>query len=758
MKNNGTITDLKVIYDRDNKTFVEAYALIDGETVFLDDDKKIRKVFANLKEQHGAKSLKEIKSYYSLVDTTNERMVNLYREKYADYRNEEVISPDEYVSTLSLKRENPYDNQEVKESEFSPIKKAAIAAGIVLVTSAIVAGCHFFNKSRAKEQVVEEPAIETLVEEKEEVEKIDPKTWEDYTENYVESEQKTLLTGEMDLITSNIVDIEINDKEYKLALSPEELTAFNYYYNTFNMENDELVRTYGMYNMDHENSEDLINNVHDALDKVRFSLVKAEKIEDVLKLNFVDEEAQKLYDKYAEYMVEYNTASKKSKVKAEIEESLRADFIENGSINLKDHPAATVVLQLIPSTFNLQLSPLDDDLNVILVGTEVNINVDGVKDSVQNNGLVDDACSVIDRRLEKADEYREQLQLRKESNESYNEMLLLTVNSSDELGQEYYDANYKVSELDTLTENTYDITGTMIPLMNEYLVENYEIDASIDYEELNEELKESLIAELQAKQLNNTAKWDLKTNPSGGKVGDVLKGETVKGVKVDESQLTDEQIKDAKDKYIEDHPDIVDGTDEEEIEEKEDEIKEDVAALCVEAYEAGQAETIKSGESAPINSKWANHEIANVRNAYYNGRSNGIKVYNEQKAGKGEIVEEPTDDYGDHEDNPNQNDDEIVTDPPVVDEPVEDEPTDDYGDHEDNPNQNSGSVETNIDTTDVIEGTITTDDSNVDDMSEYGEVQSFSITPAMIDAMVEEMANPESPINNVEENTESLTK
>ena len=547
MKILDKITDLNLVYDNENKVFVEAYATLGANQVHITNKTDIMDLINAFKKQKGIKKLTEAKNDYFLVYANNNKMVDKIRNKYGIKTSNDVIKPNEYISNLSLNKNNPYNGATIKPKKKFWTTNKKIIAGVSVAVAGIVAlgvalsGC---NKTKNEAEV----AIETVVEEKEVKEKIDPKTWEEYTESYVESEQKTLLTGEMDLITSNIITLNINDKEFKLALSPEELTAFNYYYNTFNMENDELVRTYGMYNMDHENSEDLINNVHDALDKVRFSMVKAEKVEDVLKLNFADEEAQELYDKYVKLIVEYNTASKKSKVKKEIEESLREDFIENGSINLKDHPAATVVLQLIPSTFNLQLSPLDDDLNVILVGTEVNVDVDGVKDTVQNNGLVDDACSVIDRRLEKADEYREQLQLRKESNESYNEMLLLTVNNNDELGQEYYDANYKVSELDTLTENTYDITGTMIPLMNNYLVENYEIDESIDYEELNEEMKESLIAELQAKLLNNTAKWDLRTNPSGGKVGDVIRGETVKGVAVSESQLTAQQVQEAQDK------------------------------------------------------------------------------------------------------------------------------------------------------------------------------------------------------------------
>lgn len=739
------IEKLRLVYDNKAKKFTEAYALVNEFPYQYDNDKEIRKLIEDFKAQENVERIGDADpSKYDLVFPNRTEAIESFRKEF-----NALI--DERVESLKFVEENEFDGQEVvipaKKNNLTT--KLAILGTTVAIAAATIAGCSLFNSNAKKDtQAVE---TQVVIEDNYEVkEKINPKTWEDYTENFSDSLQKQLLTSEMDQITSNIVTMTINSKEYKVALSPAEITALNYYYNSTDKSNEDLLRMYGDYNLNQENGEDLINDVHDGLNKIRLSLVKATKAEDVLRFKFDDETSQKLFDKYADLIVKYNNAEKKSEVKKEMEDALKADFIENGSVDLKEHPSATVVLQVIPSAMNLKLDPIAEKLNIILVGTETNYKVDGVENSVAQNGLVDSACSVVDRRLEKFDENRSNLKIQKTNDENYNE--LLHSQKSAGLNTE---AEYKVSEYDELTKDTYELTEVMIPIMNEYLSKNYDLSVSIEYDDLNEEITKEMIAELQAKQLNNTRKWDIKTNPAGGKVGDVLTGETTKGVKVTESELSKtekgkQQMEAAKQEYLKNNKDgvVIDGTNPDEVKKKDDEIKKDYTALCQEAYSVGQKETISQGASAPINSKYANHEQSVVRNAYNEGRNNGIKVYNEMHNSNNTVKPvTPTDEngVGNHKDNPNQNGNSQTQTPTtptvetiVVPQPSQGEnttvtPVEDTnaGNHQDNPNQSQnnvsyGNVISNIDISGVVSGTITLNDDDVEDMSQYGEVQGMT--------------------------------
>lgn len=801
---NNIIEDLKLVYDPENKRYVRAYAKIDGNKFIIEDYQEINRLVAELKMQKGVNYLKEIPNDYSLAFVNNEKAIAMFDEKYSDVLARENEIEEELLLPAVINDNSPYDGLVATGIDRSKLKKIALgAAGIVVLTGVALAGCKLYN-SRAKE---EPEAIVLEKVEAKEITKENPKTWEEYVSDYSESMQKGLLTDEMNEITSNIVTIKVDKNEYKVALSPEEITALNYYYNTFEMTNEDMLKSYGLYNLNATKDSDLSNIVHNGLNKVRLSLVKAETIENVISLKLADEESQKLFDKYANLIVKYNTSKNQKEVKKEVEAELKKDFIENGSIDINEHPSSSIVLQLIPSVFNLKNSPLNSKINTILVGSETNIDVADVKDSVEQNGLVDDSCSVIDRRLEIFDEYRQTIQNDHRIDARLNKELLARVNMdlTDAMDQAYYDESYVESEFSILTKDTYDLKTVMIPIMNEYLSKNYELSDSISFEEINDKLIKDMINELQQQQLNNNKPWNLKTNPSGGKVGDVLKGETIENVPVNENQLTQEQINNAKKEYLEKNPTVIDGTNKEAVTKKEEEIKKDYTQLCVTAWETGQAETINGGPNAATNSTYANHEADVVRNAYFDGRNHGIKIYNEVNASKNQentnhnTNEAPVDpglgEYsGDHSNNPNQNNNnnnKEVTDTPVVEEvitpqpqepvvqdPVVQEPTaptiepnlGEYGgSHDQNPNQNgnvvvdapvveeviipseSSNTTYNIDTTDVIDGTITTDDTGVEDMSQFGEVQASAFTTRDLENLValyvEELANPNNSIN-----------
>ena len=834
MNNKITMKDLKLVYDRENNKFIKAFVTINGEKQIITGDKEVRAINKSYAKERGTDDIQQIPDDYSLAYATNKKVIASFEEKYKDAK---------IIPIVLKKNDNPYNEQKIRDAKIHD-RKVGVITGVVSIAAAGLAAAGILA-SAGKINLIPEGWLSKLEVQAKENTKKDPESWIQYEEEYTASKEKELLTGSMDDITNNIVDITVNKKDYKLVLAPKEIIALNYYYNTFEMENEEMLQTYGLYNYDAGDNGDLINNVHSALEKIRISLVKAEKIEDVITPTFTDPITQNLFKKYAELYVEYNTSKSKSSVKKETEEALKADFIENGSIDLNEHPSATVILQLIPSAFNLNISPLNSKLNVLLVGTETNVGVDGVKDTIQQNGLVDSSCSVIERRLEKFDSYREILLSKHEIDVKFNEKLLKESNESifDKKNQKYYDEEYTESEFSALTKDTYDIKNVMIPLMNKELIMNFDLgDISISstesdnekldelmdeiMEEINDEIVEEVIEEKQNQQLNNNKKWDLKTNPSGGKIGDTIRDETVR-VEVTEQQLINsavapQEITEAKKEYQKKNPDIIDGTNKEEVKAADQQIKENLYPICKEAYQAGQSETINGGPNAPTNSKYANHESQVVRDYYYDGRNNGIPVWNEIQAAKNNPVVGIPSYEPEHKNNPNQNGYNNQTEDKPVIEQIETEkpkeetstqpdqveqPENDIPDHSSNPNQNGSNNQTedkpvieeieteepkeetssvpeeiqsnqednksitddfdssnttyNIDTTDVIEGTITTDSTGVEDLSKYGEVQDVSVMSFRSEEPTsnesEDVKETSTDSNEVEEDTETAS-
>jgi len=752
MKKEITMKDLKLVYDRENNKFVKAFVTINGEKQIITGDKEIRALNKSYAKERGVKEIVAIPDDYSLAYVTNKKVIASFEEKYKDAK---VVEDETTLAPLPIviEKDNEYDGKQTKG--LSPLKKAALIGGTVIGIGALgLIGCHVIKGQAEKRAVIEEVKSKDF-------KNADPRSWKQYVDEYTESSEKGFLTSKMEEIKNELVEITVNDKVYKLTLTPEDIIALNYYYNTFEMENEEMLSIYGSYNKDSGDNKDLINNVHSALDKIRISLVKAKTIEDVIMPEFADEVTKELFTKYAKEYVEFNNSTSKSTVKSNFEDMFRADFIENGSVDLNEHPSASVILQVFPSAFNLSNSPLNKKLNVILVGQETNIDVDGVKDTVEQNGLVDDACSVIDRRLEKFDDFRNELERDHTIISKDNKDLLLDVNADlkDEKDAAYYEARYVESEYAKLTKDTYDLDEVMIPLMNDELsLDLGSID--ISFEDINDEIMKDMISELQQQQLNNTKPWNLTTNPSGGKKGDTLKGETVKQ-EVKETQVSQQQVTEAKKEYQAKNPDIIDGTNKEEVKQKEEQLKEDLGPICKEAYEVGQNETINGGPNAPVNAKYANHKEQVVRDYYFDGRNNGVVVWNEVQAGKNNQVVETPSNEPEHKDNPNQNGgNNKVEDKPVVEDtetekpvetpsaPVEtptqpEQPENNIPDHKDNPNQNgnnnhvediptyedvdSYNTTYNINDTDLIDGTITTDPTGVDDLSQFGEVQDVAV-------------------------------
>ena len=214
---NNIIEDLKLVYDPENKSYVKAYAKIDGKKIIVEDVKEINKLVSELKVQKGVTYLKEIPNDYSLAFVNNEKAIAMFEEKYSDVmtRKDEIVE-EELLLPAVLNEVSPYDGLVATGIDRSKLKKFALgAAGFVVLTGVALAGCKLYN-SRAKE---EPEAIVLEKVEAKEITKENPKTWEEYVSDYSESMQKVLLTDEMEEITY----IHENDIYTRMSFEVEEM-------------------------------------------------------------------------------------------------------------------------------------------------------------------------------------------------------------------------------------------------------------------------------------------------------------------------------------------------------------------------------------------------------------------------------------------------------------------------------------------------------------------------------------------------------
>lgn len=698
-------------------------------------------------------------------------------EEYEKQQDKEYFS-----SIFSLRKKSPHEGKKTSGIKKVAITAAvvALALGIAHKAGALDTFKSGFTNTQ-KEHNLENDENEknnSLATKKE-----SPKTWEEYL-NYEGVQKDFAKKVMDTLITPNIITKEINGENITYGLTPQQAMAFSLYYNSNYMSNEDMLAILGDYSLtgNSDQSKDLVNQANSALDTIRLSWAAASIKEEMIRPVVEDEKVQVLIDKYMDLIMDYknaeNTKDKKAAKKV-IEESLNNDFIDakDGVINLYDHPSAHVVLNSIPSVMSLLLDPLDEDLNKIIVGTEGNydivtdggtINKQQVKTNKitipQTGGLVDSPCAVYIARFNDFDNYYQEKTSAKVTQDMNNEFLnnqvsvleqqIKTLEATKtmfnkktvesqitilETQLESYKASITVSDYDRITAQTYEYDnhdehqGVIIPIMTDYV----NVKGFTDLETFAEEFHELIITSIQEKQLNNTGKFS-RENPSGGKVGDTY-SETKKNVTVSESQISETQKNEAQKEANEKAgADIVTR---EEGEKEAADVQSEVNKILAVKNELLNYYMEKGPSAAEYNSSWANSEHEAVRNQYNVIKNEGIRVHKEIQNNKNTVTDEGKDNTPSHDQNPNQKDSsstktetntndnsakETTTSTPDSSTsenkpvtPVE-TPKEEGKVNTNNAGSSTGSSEYEINTDGVIEGTITTDDSNVFDPSQFG--------------------------------------
>lgn len=356
---------------------------------------------------------------------------------------------------------------------------------------------------------------------------------------------------------------------------------------------------------------------------------------------------------------------------------------------------------------------------------------------------------------------------------------------------ESYRMSIQASEYDSILEDSYEYDthdeheGVIIPMM-EKEVKLKGFDAN--FEEYAEKLHEKIIASIQAKQLNNTKPFS-KSNPSGGKVGDTFVDSEQKGVAVTEAQVKEKigesGLKEIQKEAAEKAGAVTEEEAQEEIKNLEEKLtREELGQKIYDYYkengpnaskyevdfevskegqkildtyieyirDAVEAEYNASQENNKVTDKNADNKPSHSENPNQNNNSsNSNKVEKPVEApSKSEASSTVTDKGADTTPHTSQNPNNVVVESP---KPVE-QPKETVSQPEINAGTSIGSSTVIIDE-DVIEGTVTTDSSNVFDPNQYGEYDDMTATYASL--IVEEMeANPTSELE--EESSKQLIK
>lgn len=662
---NGKITNIKVIYDNQLSQFEKAYVVIDGKMNVVENHREIEELLVRLKSQEN-KSLKEISpSLYQIVfKYDKEKAKNGTFVPSQTYLNvKEKWDKDAYLMNASLKRTSPYNGKRT-----SRLKKAAAIAGGTVLLGGVLAGGYYLGSTRqnapAPEAVVAEtPVVNMDIQE----EKVNPETWEEFLE-YEDTEHKQYFVNLMNTnLENNIKTTTANGKEYTYMISPDNMSAAYLYYNCINMSNEEILTIVGDYQLtgNADSTKDIVNQTNDFLDLVRLNMIMADSKEDMFQIDFGDEVVTELMNWCQDKIVEFknaDTVKEKQQIRDEVQEHLQNCFIDAATddfINMREHPSAHMVLNTVPATFATLGYPFDEEVNDMLVGVEADRDVNEV------NGIVDEVCSEIDRRIENFENYRNNLVNQK------NALEMIQANGM---------SLQEVSEYDRITKDTYEYDthdeheGVMIPIMTEYLLKFTKVSTMEEMDTLYEEMRQDVLTEIQNNQLKgskSSGEFSM-SNPSGGQKGDTMRGPTVRE-EIDPSELTQEQREQAEQAAREEVGAVT--------EEEGQKHVEEVQANAQEVYNATFnyfSGTTEAGATGPYNPAWEHDSNESIRNSWAQGKADGLAykdalsqsgqedhITNDEDLIDGSITEDGSDVFnpgdwgeigGDHDENTNQDD------------------------------------------------------------------------------------------------------
>lgn len=717
------IRNVKVLYDNhaQERKFSKLYARVGDQFVKLENHDEIHQFLHQYLKQEGVSSIQELKGPKKI------ELKAMYQPKKAKNG---LFVPASNLDHWIDQQEATYTIANAKLNRTSPftgvkLTKKVVKRSITALVATLALTLVACSVKKADDSEVSTKSVRPTSEMNGPLADVDldaeskldsPTTWEEYMDpKYNENAvQKVISKKVMDeLVTANIKKKVINDTEITYGLTADQAMAFYVYYNSTMLSNEELLAILGDYRFtgNIDASKDLVNLVNDSVMTTMFSWAIADKEEDMIIPVVEDEVVQEMIIKYKDLCLKYRTATtekEKKNIKTEIEEELRKDFIadlDTTPIDLYDHPSAHVVLNTVSGVFNLNADPLEEKLNNMLVGTEAQVNVatDGGKINgkavdtkeetiIDSRGLVDTPCEVYIRRFDDFEDYRSEKKMVKD-----------IMDQSNQQGESEYDLITKDSyEYDSHDEHE----GVIVPIMNDYIVRSYGLE-TVDLDSMLEVLKQEVVSKIQDDKINNPGEFNPKTNPAGGKKGDTY-SETQKSVVVDENNLSDAVKKEAEKEANKE----VGAVTEEEGKNQAAEIQSILSEVSSQSRSIFQHYENGGPSAGEYNANWANSSYNEVRNYYNSLKQAGIDAYNAKHE---EITNEGADNTPSHEDNPNQ---QPQTPPQEVAPPEEITPP------ENTPPVTEGNTGGSQDIIDEdYTGDVTTDDSDVFNPEDYGQVQ-----------------------------------
>ena len=784
--NNTRIESMKVFYDNHEKNFLKALVVTsDGKEKVIDNSKKIEEYIMALKQQEGVEAVSSLSpDVFQCAFKYKNGVIN---QSAVDWADKTIVAKNK----LKLNRTSPYEGKKTENvKKPSTAKKIAIALGITVLAAVGLVSCEKYLNAKDEEAV----KVEAEVVQKQKME--NPSSWEEYINNYEDTFAKEFFKNSMYFVDSSIRIKTIGDEKVTYGITPKQADMVSLYYDSSYYSNEELLSILGDYPLTGNlNPKDDINNVVNSYTQtVIANLCLVESEDDFITFNSKDEEVNNLNKKYEALWLKFmkaETKKDKKAVREEFEEAFNNDFIDakDGVIDLQEHPAAHLILNTYPASLTIMGYPIDEGISKILMGTEANVDVAEVGTIPESRGLVDDACDMINRRLENFEDWRYQLIVEDSIIDRENERSLLQDKDFIVLPSRYDELTFTTYEYDSHDEHD----GVMVPVRDEAIKEKYPDLKDVNLEDIEDMIREALVEKIQKEQLNNKKPFHPTENPSGGEKGDLYEIVQEEKVEVPEANLTPAEKQEA----IENVKLPEDVMTEEEVQKDIEETQKEVDNLQV-VYDSIYNYYKNGGTEANLpDASWKNHPL------YENAKTQGTKAsqtgsYITNEGANNTITDENGNNVtvGNHNDNPNQQTVKETTKeeskpaptpaPEVTPEPTEkpDVPTventnqnttsgtstgsssvvietTDNNTHANNPNQNGQNTTSSVtgtseiiydaDMEDVIPGTLTTDSEGV---WTPGDEDLSAVYEAIAEFAVEEMANE--PVE--QEEAKQLTK
>lgn len=522
MNDKRKIENVSVLYDNQGKTFVKAYAMVDGKFKVIEGHNEVNDLLVSLKRQENVKGLNELPK--GMVSTKF-----MYDKKEAKKGNY-ILSSDldswkakhetkNRFQNGKLSRKSPYNGKKVSKINAARVTLATIATGIVLT------GCAAWQNNRA-EANVEAPVVQDISQEDNSVmeeEKKNPESWEEYL-TYKDSTQKEFLVQKVmeNNMKNAVKTLTIDGEDKTVGIPAEEMGSLLLYYGGNLYTDEELARIVGDYNLtvQTDSASGLVAEVNNGLFAMGLNVMYAKDINEVFVPTIGDEVADEANQRVFKALYEATHATNETRDAKEKElVQIMEEYHINGEtkLNLQEHPAADIHLEVANEVFTLYRALSGRSLftkgySKEFFGTEAVEDVEQVGTITRTRGRNDAACVILDAKMESVMSYIHGMEK---------------------------------EEFEALTKDTYPLSY-MYDLMDDYLVREMGLESVDVLKSAYDDIYRATMAKTGS--TDPRGEFNPHTNPAGGKKGDTFT-EIQKGVEVKESELTAEQKTAAQAQY-----------------------------------------------------------------------------------------------------------------------------------------------------------------------------------------------------------------